>query len=139
MARPERFELPTLCFEDGGFENLNALLSVAYGRKPFRNLSSVGLRWLHCTIHFRYPNPTALNLRLALKRTCVKESFVHSARPKVLGQTERGVNKQLSAMPLLFGHRAQHVIGVHEVEEQESCGQAVALLQKYWWARRFAY
>jgi hypothetical protein len=35
MARPERFELPTLCFEGLEFENLNALLSVAYGQKLF--------------------------------------------------------------------------------------------------------
>ena len=35
VVRPERFELPTLCFEVLGFENLNALLSVAYERKLF--------------------------------------------------------------------------------------------------------
>ena len=29
MARLERFELPTLCFEVMGFENLNALSSVS--------------------------------------------------------------------------------------------------------------
>jgi hypothetical protein len=35
MARPERFELRPLCFEGWGFENLNALLSVAYGLNLF--------------------------------------------------------------------------------------------------------
>ena len=43
MVRPERFELPTFWFVGLGFENLNALSTVAYGRKSFRNLSSVGL------------------------------------------------------------------------------------------------
>ena len=43
LARPGRFELPTLCLEVVGFENLNALSSVACGRKSFWNLSSVGL------------------------------------------------------------------------------------------------
>jgi hypothetical protein len=35
MVRPERFELPAFWFVALGFENLNALLSVAYGRKLF--------------------------------------------------------------------------------------------------------
>jgi len=35
MARPEGIEPPTLCLEVLGFENLNALLSVAYGRESF--------------------------------------------------------------------------------------------------------
>jgi hypothetical protein len=51
MARPEGIEPPTLCLEGLGFENLNALSTVAYGRKSFRNLSSVGLHGLR----FFYP------------------------------------------------------------------------------------
>jgi hypothetical protein len=45
MARPERFELPTLWFEGLGAENLNALSSVAYGREYSENCPSVGLPW----------------------------------------------------------------------------------------------
>jgi hypothetical protein len=30
MARPERFELPTLCFEDNQGQNLKASFGVAY-------------------------------------------------------------------------------------------------------------
>ena len=43
--RPERFELPTLCFEGRGREIPNAFSSVAYGCKTSENCPSVGLRW----------------------------------------------------------------------------------------------
>ena len=43
VARPERFELPTLWFEARAREISNALSSVAYGCKNSNNCPSVGL------------------------------------------------------------------------------------------------
>ena len=50
MVRPERFELPTFCLEVLGFEILNALSSVAYGREPLLDPSSVGLHGLQLEV-----------------------------------------------------------------------------------------
>jgi hypothetical protein len=42
LARPERFEPPTLCLEVLGFEILNALSSVAYGRQNSKTCPQLG-------------------------------------------------------------------------------------------------
>ena len=54
VARPVGFEPPTLCLEVVGFQNLNALSSVAYGRKLFWDLSSVGLRGLQRHAYYKF-------------------------------------------------------------------------------------
>ena len=45
VARPERFELPTLWFEARMREILNALSSIAYGRKHSETAPQLGYIW----------------------------------------------------------------------------------------------
>jgi hypothetical protein len=56
MARPERFELPTLWFEARLREILNALSSVACGREHAENCPSVGLHLGYKVVVNRFGN-----------------------------------------------------------------------------------